>query len=80
MMKARAVPSTAPTTPSPAPGIVMPKYVRVGKMSNQLKKTSSRQRLMFRMLGMCMLPLQRSIPAQSEFSIEKGRHIEKNMK
>ena len=49
-------------------------------MSNQLKRTSSRHRPMFRMLGMCMLPLQRSIPAQRELSIEKGRHMEKNMK
>ena len=49
-------------------------------MSSQLKRTSSRQSPMFKMLGMCMLPLQRSMPAQSELSIEKGRHMEKNMK
>ena len=49
-------------------------------MRSQLKRTSSKHMPTFNRLGMCMLPLQRSIPAQSELSIEKGRQREKNMK
>ena len=80
MMYASAVPSTAPVTPRSAPGNVMPKSVHVGKMSSQLKSTSSRHISTFRMLGVCMSPLQRSMPEHSELSMEKGRHSEKYMK
>ena len=68
------VPKAAPITPNPAPGIVIPRMVRVGKISRKLKMTSRMHVRMLRTLGMCMLPLHRSIPLHKEFRMENGIH------
>ena len=73
---AHAVPRAAPTTPKPAPGIVMLWFSkvtwRVGKIRKKLNTTSSTHIRMLSMLGMRMLPLLRSIELATMSSMKNG--------
>ena len=68
---ARPVPKAAPFTPQPAPGIVtlIPRTVisLVGNIRKKLKTTSRRHISTLIILGIRMLPLQRSIPDESTY-------------
>ena len=83
-VSASTVPSAAPGTPRPAPGMWMARLPSVksmpGKMSSALKTTSRTHAAMVSRLGVFMSPEHCRPPAKTRFSAQSGIVMENQKK